>query len=256
MKNIYVCVKHVPDSSANIHIIDDRQIKENVDFLLNPYDEHALTEARKIKKQYDGAQIIAICLGPRDATKTVRAAMAMGADKGILIKTSEKMDSNTIAKALKACMDRFEPADLIFTGKESIDVEGMQTMFRIGELYGIPVANNVVKLTVMDEKVVVDTEFSGGICDTYELSTPCVIGAGRGLNTPRYPTFEDVITSKRKPVDQLDLTTLLPEAPISSTQIIHLAHLTQNRTPKQITGDSQAIAQRIVNILKQEAKVL
>ncbi len=256
MKNIYVCVKHVPDSAANITIVDNRRIKNNVAFLLNPYDEHALTEAVKMKSLFNDARIVAVCVGPADAEKTIRSAMAMGADTGLLIETDLLLDSIATARALKAAMDQFGPPAIIFTGKESIDSEGMQTMFRIGALYDFPVATNVVRVEAADTKVVVDTQLSGDTCHTYELSLPCVIGAGRGLNTPKYPTFKDVVASKKKPVETLRFSNLVDTLPESKMEIIDLQPLNRLREPVQIPGDARAIAQKIISILKDEAKVI
>lgn len=256
MKNIYVCIKQVPDSTAKITIVDNCRIQEKLTSLLNPYDEHALAEACKIKKRMDGVQVIAICLGSAEAEKAVRSAMAMGADTGILINSPTLTDSIVTARALKAGMDQYGPADLIFTGREAIDTEGMQTMFRLGALYHFPVVNNVVHLDFIDGKARVETQFSGGVRNTYELSMPCVIGAGRELNTPRHPTFKDLMTSKRKTVHHLDITDLLSEKPNSSMELIRLEPLTHNRTPKEIKGDTTTIAQSILNILKHEAKLV
>lgn len=254
--NIFVCVKHVPDSAVNITIVGDRDIDDSIAFLLNPYDEHALTEAVKISETFPGSQVTAVCLGSLDAEKTIRSAMAMGADQGILIKTAQKHDSLVTARFLKAAMDRAGAPDLIFTGKESIDSEGMQTMFRIGALYGFPVASNVVRLEIKNDKAVADTEFSGGVKNRYDLSLPCVIGAGRGLNTPKYPTFRDVMLSKKKSVEVMAANDLAVTSPSSKMEIICLEPLSQNREPVEITGDNKAMAQQIVDILKNEAKVI
>lgn len=254
--NIFVCVKHVPDSAVNIIIRDDCRIDDSVSHLMNPYDEHALTEAVKLKETIPGAQVTAICLGRPDAEETVRSAMAMGADKGILVETTETHDSIETARLLKAAMDAARPVDLIFTGKESIDAEGMQTLFRIGALYGYPVATNVVRLDIKMDQAVVDTEFSGGIKNTYELEMPCVIGAGRGLNTPKYPTFRDVMLSRKKTVEVVSALDLNIPPPESETRTILLEPLSQRREPKEISGDDETIAQKIVDILKNEAKVI
>lgn len=253
---IYICVKHVPDSAAHISLIDKNNIDENVNFLLNPYDEHALTEGTKIKNHHPGSEMIAVCLGKDDAEKTLRSAMAMGADRGVLIVSDQKHDSIETARALKAAIEQDGDPGLIFTGKESIDSEGMQTMFRIGALFDFPVANNVVRLDIEKDKVLVDHELSGGFCNTYELSLPCVIGAGRGLNTPKYPTFPDVVKSKKKPVKKIAFADLGIKADESGMTIVELLPLLQCRTPKEITGDAKAAAQKIINILKQEAKVI
>jgi electron transfer flavoprotein beta subunit len=255
---IYVCVKHVPDSAAHIHIVDRKAIDENVAFLLNPFDEHALTEAVRIRQSLPGSGIVAVCLGREDAEKTLRSALAMGADRGLLIASDQGHDAIETARALKSAIEQDGTPDLIFTGKESIDAEGMQTMFRVGALFDFPVVNNVVKLDIVEGKAVADTDLSSGIVDTYELTLPCVIGAGKGLNTPRYPTFPDVVKSKKKPIKTIRLNELKPDATPaeSGMTVVELAPLKQKREPKQITGDPGAVAQKIVSILKQEAKVI
>ncbi len=255
---IYVCVKHVPDSAANITILDKNHIDGNVTFLLNPYDEHAITEAVRIRDSLQDSEIIVVCLGKDDAEKTIRSALAMGADRGLLITSNGDHDSIETAKALKAAMELGQTGKpgLIFTGKESIDAEGMQTMFRLGALFDFPVATNVVKIDIEAGRAVVDQEFSGGYFNTYELSLPCVIGAGRGLNTPKYPTFPDVVKSKKKLVEKIAFADLNIETPKASMSIVGLEPLKQARNPKEITGDASIVAQKILKILKDEAKVL
>ncbi|MCP3899640.1 MAG: electron transfer flavoprotein subunit beta/FixA family protein [Desulfobacteraceae bacterium] len=255
---IYVCVKHVPDSAVNITILDKCRIDQNVTFLLNPYDEHAVTEAVRIRDAIPGSEVIAVCLGKDDAEKTLRSALAMGADKGLLITSDDDHDSIETARALKAAMEfgQTEKPALIFTGKESIDAEGMQTMFRLGALFDFPVATNVVKVDIKDTKAVVDQELSGGNVNTYELSLPCVIGAGRGLNTPKYPTFPDIVKSRKRPVEKIAFADLNISPSKASISIVGLEPLKQTRNPEEITGDASLVAQKILTILKQEAKVI
>ncbi|HCY85344.1 MAG TPA: electron transfer flavoprotein subunit beta/FixA family protein [Desulfobacteraceae bacterium] len=253
---IYVCVKHVPDSAANIHILGKDQIDENVAFLLNPYDEHAVSEAASLKKANAGSEIIAVTVGKADADKTLRSAMAMGADRGLLVETDAACDSMTTARALVAAIKRDGTPDIILTGKESIDAEGMQTLFRVGAMMDMPVVTNAAGLTVDGANATVVCELSGGNTRTFETNLPCVIGAGRGLNTPAYPTFPDVVKARKKPVETISLDSLGIDAPKGSAKIVGLAPLVQNRTPKEITGTPAEQAAQIVNILKNEAKVI
>ena len=253
---IYICVKHVPDSAAHITILDKNRIDENISFLLNPYDEHAVTEAAKIKNNTPDSEVIAVCLGKDDAEKTIRSALAMGADRGILITTDQNYDSMVTALALKAAIEQDKNPGLIFTGKESIDAEGMQTMFRIGALFDFPVATNVVRLDIEADKAVVDCELSGGITNTYEMFLPCVLGAGKGLNTPRYPTFPDVVKSKKKPIQKIAFTDLNIKDSLAKMRIVELEPLHQARQPKEIKGDTGFVTKEIIRILKHEAKVL
>jgi electron transfer flavoprotein beta subunit len=132
----------------------------------------------------------------------------------------------------------------------------MQTLFRIGALFDFPVATNVVKLDIEQDKAVVDCELSGGVANTYEMSLPCIIGAGRGLNTPRYPTFPDVVKSKKKPVKKISFADLNIKVPLTGMHIVELEPLKQSRLPKEIKGDADIVAKEIVRILKQEAKVI
>jgi electron transfer flavoprotein beta subunit len=253
---IYVCVKHVPDSAANITIVDEKNIDERIAFLLNPYDEHAVTEATALKNQFEGSEIIAVCLGKKDAEKTLRSAMAMGADRGILIESDEIHDSMTTARALKAAIEKDGIPGIILTGKESIDTEGMQTMFRIGALFDFPVVTNAVQIKASVDRAIVTYALAGGQTRICELSMPCVVAAGRGLNTPSYPTFPDVVKARKKQVDTIDINSLALETPPGNTRLIELVPLTQERSPKEIKGNPQEIAARIVTILKEEAKVI
>jgi len=253
---IYVCVKHVPDSAASIRIQDKNKIDKTVTFLLNPYDEHAVTEAARIKDDTPGAQLIAVCLGDEDAEKTVRSALAMGADRGILIKTEENCDSILTARVLKAAIDNDGSPGLILTGKESIDCEGMQTMFRLAELFGFPCATNVAQVDIDAKKVRAICEMQGGETQGYEMTLPCVLGAGRGLNTPRYPTFPDVVKARKKPVAIIEMKELSFEKPQASMEIVELEPLTRERSAKELTGTPTQIAGQIIRVLKEEAKVL
>ena len=253
---IYVCVKHVPDSAANIHILGKDRIDENVAFLLNPYDEHAVSEAAALKKQFSGSEIIAVSVGKKDVEKTIRSAMAMGADRGILVETEDTCDSQIAARALAAAIQRDGKADIIFTGKESIDAEGMQTLFRVGALMDLPVMTNAAGLEIRENRATVTCELAGGKTRTFESPLPCIIGAGRGLNTPAYPTFPDVVKARKKPIETVSLESLDINTPSGSARTVGLEPLVQDRTPRELTGSPAEVAAQIVNILKNEAKVI
>ncbi|MGD8468500.1 MAG: electron transfer flavoprotein subunit beta/FixA family protein, partial [Desulfobacterales bacterium] len=155
---IYVCVKHVPDSAATITIREKNQIDESVTFLLNPYDEHAVEEAARLNAKTEGSEVVAVTVGKEAAVTTLQSALAMGADRGILIKTDNRPDSILTARALKAAIQQDGKPDIIFTGKESIDSEGMQTMFRLAAALDVPVATNVVAFAIDQNKAVVGCE--------------------------------------------------------------------------------------------------
>jgi electron transfer flavoprotein beta subunit len=256
MKTIYVCIKHVPDSAATITVEGGNTINEHITFLMNPYDEHAITEAARIKSFAADSEIIAVCLGKTAAENTLRSAMAMGADRSMLIETDRAHDSIFTARALAAAIRRDGQPWIVLTGKESIDSEGMQTQFRLAEDLELPVATNVVKLDTDTDGVRVQCEREAGTIDTIFMTTPCVIGAGKGLNTPKYPTFPDIVKSRKKPIKKLSLADLAIEPPTSGMAIEVLEPAVEHRTPQAIVGSAAEIAAQIVDILKNEAKVM
>ena len=253
---IYVCVKHVPDSAATITIVGKNRIADTITFLINPYDEHALTAAAELKQRHAPAEVVAVCLGPAAAENTLRSAMAMGADRSILVLSEETHDSIFTARVLKNAIAQDGEPGIILTGKESIDTEGMQTLFRLAANFGLPVATNVVKLQLQDATALVECEKESGAVDVIRMDLPCVVGAGRGLNTPRYPTFPEIVKSRKKEVKKIDLAALGIERPSSRVEIVELKPAVENRAPRALTGSTAEIARQIAAILKDEARVI
>jgi electron transfer flavoprotein beta subunit len=253
---IYVCVKHVPDSAATITVKGETGIEEEITFLLNPYDEHALTEAWRLKQQVPHAEVVAVCFSKPEAEATLRSALAMGADRGILITTEHGHDPIMTARVLKTAIVQDGHPDLIFTGKESIDSEGMQTMFRLAHLFSIPAATNVIKIDITETDARVICEKEAGVQEVIKLQMPCVLAAGKGLNNPRYPTFPDIVQARKKNIRIIPVKTLDIPKPASRVDLVHLKPSQEERIPKEITGTSQAIAEQIVTILREEARVI
>jgi len=252
---IYVCIKHVPDSAATITIREKNQIDEDITFLLNPYDENAVAEATTLRGRIENSEVIVVALGKEGALNTLQSALAMGADRGLLIKTNEQSDSILTARALKAAIEQDGKPDIIFTGKESIDSEGMQTMFRLGAALEIPVASNVVEFSTENGQALVQCEMEAGIRQVLEMPLPCIIGAGKGLNTPKYPTFMDIRNARKKEVKQIDLVDLNLEKPAAGMEIIELKPAIENRQAKELKGSPQEIVRQLIEVLRHEAKI-
>lgn len=253
---IYVCVKHVPDTAARITILGKNRIDERVTFIMNPYDENAVEEATGIKRDVGSAEVIAVTLGSQAAEATLQSALAMGADRGILIKTQDPTDSMTTAAALKAAIESDGQPALVFTGKESIDSEGFQTMYRLAAGFSIPAASNVVSFSLESDSAVVECEMEGGSREVLEMSLPCVIGAGKSLNKPNYPTLPDIMKARKKEIKHVDLKDLGLEKPAGRVEAIELKPAVEDRQPKEITGTPDEVAGILVRILKEEARVL
>jgi electron transfer flavoprotein beta subunit len=243
---IYVCIKHVPDSAATITIREKNQIDEGVTFLLNPYDEHAVEEAAKLKSRIENSEVIAVTLGKEGAL----------ADRGILIKTDDRVDSILTARALKAAIEQDGKPDIIFTGKQSIDSEGMQTMFRLAAALDMPAANNVVAFSTDSKIASVECEMEAGVRQVLEIPLPCVIAAGKDLNKPRYPTFIDIRNAKKKEIEQISLDSLQLEKPAASMEILELKPAVEQRQAKELQGQPEEIVEQLVDVMRDEAKVI
>ena len=254
--NIYVCVKHVPDTAAKITIVGKNQIDESVTFLLNPYDEHAVEEAVKLKEKVGEAEIIAVSLGKAGAANTIQSALAMGADRGILITTDRTADSLLTARALKAAIEQDGRPDIVFTGKEAIDSEGFQTMYRLATAMNMPAASGVEAFSLEQDRVRVECDLEAGTRQVIEMPLPCVIGCGKALNKPRYPTLPAIIKARKKEVKQIELQTLNIEKPAGSIEILELKPAVEERRSQELKGSPEEVADEIVRILKEEAKVI
>ena len=253
---IYVCVKHVPDTAARITILGENRIDARVTFIINPYDENAVEEAARIKRDIGDAEVIAVTLGNPAAEATLRTALAMGADRGIFIKTDDYPDSMVTAAALKAAIELDGQPGIIFTGKESIDSEGFQTMYRLAANFNIPAASNVVSLSLEPDTVIVEYELEAGAREVVELLLPCVIGAGKSLNKPNYPTLPAIMKARQKEIKQIDLKDLNYEIPPGRVEILELRPAVEERQAREINGTPAEVAEELVRILQEEARVL
>ena len=253
---IYVCVKHVPDTAARITILDHHRIDDRITFIMNPYDENAIEEAVRIKRDVGDAEIIAVTLGSPAAEATLQSALAMGADRGIFIKTEDHPDSMLTAAALKAAIELDGQPGIILTGKESIDSEGFQTMYRLAAGFSIPAASNVVSLSLDQDSAVVECELEGGSREVIEMSLPCVIGAAKSLNKPNYPTLPAIMKARKKEINRIDLKDLDLEKQQGKVEILDLKPAVEQRQAKEITGTPDEVAVEIVRILKEEARVV
>ena len=254
---IFVCVKHVPDTAASIRLagetgFDDSEIK----FIASPYDEYGIEEAVSLVEK-NGGEVVIVTVGKDAAVSTIRAALAMGAHRAILVKIeSQFLDSSLTAKALKAAIEQDGAGDLIFTGKGSVDTESFQTQYRLAQLLEMPVVNEVSSLLIDDGKAVVEREIGSGEKQVVEMNLPCVIGADRGLNEPRYPKFPDIMKAKKKKIHEIEFSSLELDESRAMVEIEKLELVPERSGAKMIEGSVNDQADQIVKILRQDEKVL
>jgi electron transfer flavoprotein beta subunit len=254
---IYVCIKHVPDTAAKISVVGEADFAETCKFVVNPYDEYAVEEAVRLVEKAGSGEVIVVTLGKEAALNTLRAVLAQGADRGILIKTDAQFtDSRIVSRALKGAIEQDGSPDLIFTGKQSVDSEGMQTHFRLAEAFGMPVVTNVVSFSVQHGKAVAECESGGADRIVVEMRMPCVVGATRGLNQPRYPKLPDIMRARKKPIKQLDLQNLGLDPCQPHSQLMKLEAAPERAQAKILTGSIQEAVTELVRVLNEEEKIL
>lgn len=186
----------------------------------------------------------------------MRSALAMGATRGILVKVEDQFISSGVAAdaLVKAIQQDGEPG-IVLCGKQSVDSEGMQTHYRIAKGLGLPVASEVCAMTVNGDSASLERELEGGSREVLSIPLPCVIGATKGLNEPRYPKLPDILKAKKKPIAEIAIADLGIDT-AGKTSVSSLEAAPERGAAKMITGDAQSMANELVDLLINEAKVL
>ncbi|MFQ5533548.1 MAG: electron transfer flavoprotein subunit beta/FixA family protein [Sphingomonadales bacterium] len=198
---ILVPVKRVVDFNVKIRVKSDNSGVElaNVKMSMNPFDEIAVEEAVRKKEAGEAQEIIAISIGQQQAQETIRTALAMGADRGILIRTDQTTEPLAVAKLLKAVVEEEKP-ELVLLGKQAIDDDSNQTGQMLAALLGWPQGTFASELKFADGGIEVTREIDGGL-ETVALRLPAVVTTDLRLNEPRYASLPNIMKAKRKPID-------------------------------------------------------
>jgi len=199
---VLVPVKRVVDYNVKVRVKPDHSDVDlaNVKMDINPFCEIAVEEAVRLKEQGVADEIVVVSIGEAKAEEQIRKAMALGADRGILITTDEAPGSLSVAKLLKAVVDEEKPG-LVVLGKQSIDSDNNQTGQMLGALTGMPQGTFASKLVVEGEEAQVTREIDGGL-QTVALKLPAIVTTDLRLNEPRYAKLPDIMKAKRKPLDK------------------------------------------------------
>jgi electron transfer flavoprotein beta subunit len=200
---VLVPVKRVVDYNVKVRVKSDGSGVDtaNVKMSMNPFDEIAVEEAVRLKEKGLASEVIAVSCGVTQCQETLRTAMAIGADRAILVETAEELQPLAVAKLLKALVDKEQPG-LIIAGKQAIDDDCNQTGQMLAALAGMPQATFASKLELTDSHVKVVREVDGGL-ETVNLKLPAVVTADLRLNEPRYVTLPNIMKAKKKPMDTL-----------------------------------------------------
>jgi len=199
---ILVPVKRAVDKDVKIRVKSDGSGVEltNVKMSMNPFDEIAVEEAIRLKEMGKAAEIVAVSIGPAQATETIRTALAMGADRGILVKAEGTVEPLAVAKILKAIVAAEQPG-LVLMGKQAIDDDSNQTGQMLAALLGWPQGTFASKVAFDGDALMVTREVDGGL-QTVKLKLPAIVTTDLRLNEPRYASLPNIMKAKKKPIDE------------------------------------------------------
>ncbi|AVM73984.1 electron transfer flavoprotein subunit beta/FixA family protein [Magnetospirillum gryphiswaldense] len=246
---VLVAAKRVIDYNVKIRVKADNSGVEtaNVKFSMNPFDEIAVEEAVRLKEAGKATEIVVVSIGPATAQETLRTALAMGADRGILVQTDDEIQPLAVAKLLKAVVDKEAPG-LVILGKQAIDDDSNQTGQMLAALLGWSQGTFASKIEIGD-KLTVTREVDGGL-ETVSLALPAVVTSDLRLNEPRYASLPNIMKAKKKPIDVTNPGDLgVDVAP-------RLVTLKVEEPPKRAAGIKVPDVATLVDKLKNEAKVI
>ena len=247
---ILVTVKRVLDSNVKVHVIADGGGVDlaNVKMSMNPFDEIAVEEAVRLKEAGIATEVIAVSCGVAKCQETLRTALAIGADRAILVGTDVELQPLAVAKLVRALVEKEQP-HLVFCGKQAIDDDANQTGQMLAALMGWGQATFASKVVVADNTATVTREIDGGL-ETLELKLPVVVTTDLRLNEPRYATLPNIMKAKKKTLD-----TVTPESlGVDVTPRLETLAVTEPAT--RVAGIRVADVRQLIDKLKNEAKVI
>ncbi|MGB6340223.1 MAG: electron transfer flavoprotein subunit beta/FixA family protein [Candidatus Aminicenantaceae bacterium] len=259
--NIFVFVKRVPDTESKIRINHETNSidEEGLNFVLSPYDEYAMEEALRIREA-KGGKVTVLSVGPEETRVVLKKCLAMGADEAVLIKddTPELYDGLRTAKIIAHAMKtKFSDYSLLLFGKQAVGGDNAQVPVMVAALLGLPQANVVTKLEIEGNMAIAHREIEGA-SEKVTAPLPAVITAQKGLNEPRYETLKGIMMAKRKEIPVLTLHDLgLDEDTlVSQLELVKLESPPARQAGTVIEDEPEAAARRMVEFLRNEAKVV
>lgn len=247
---IIVCIKRVPDTEARIRLSEDRRSIDptGLKYIISPYDEFAVEAALQLREGAGGGEVVVATAGESAAGEQLRSALAMGADRAVLLRTETSTDGLATARTLAAEL-KDAGADLILLGVKAVDDDQQQVGPMLGELLGLPVVTNVGEIEVEGETVVCHREVEGGI-EVVEAPLPAVITITKGKYEPRYASLKGIMAAKRKPLEEKEV-----DASAGRIEVLGLEY-PEERAAGRIVGEGADAVPELVRLLREEAKAL
>jgi electron transfer flavoprotein beta subunit len=256
---IGVLLKQVPDTETKIRLKSDGSgIEEGeIKWVINPYDEYAVEEALKLKEKSAGSEVVIVTAGPARAVDSMRQALAMGADRGIRIDTTGvPLDIYSTALVLSKVVTE-EKFDIVFAGKQAVDDDCAAVVQYVAEFTGMPHASPIEKFELAGDgkKATVQRPVAGGMKEMIEIELPCVLGAEKGLNNPRYASLPGIMKAKTKPIAEKKAADLFG-GEVPKVNISAWALPPERAAGKKVDGEPEIVAEQLVKFLREEAKVI
>ena len=247
---ILVPVKRVIDANIRVRVKADKTGVEttNVKMAMNPFCEIAVEEALRLREKGDAEEVVLFSAGPEKSQETIRAGLAMGADRGVHVKTEAILEPLAIAKMIKAIAEK-EGADLVILGKQSIDDDNNQTGQMLAAIMGRPLGSYISKIEKNEEGFAITREIDAGL-ERLQIASPAVVTTDLRLNEPRYASLPNIMKAKRKPIE----VSTPEELGVDISNRIEVIQV--NEPPAREAGIMVAGACELVDKLKNEAKVI
>ncbi|SDN70371.1 electron transfer flavoprotein beta subunit [Paenibacillus sp. yr247] len=254
--DIIVLLKQTFDTEEKIVIHNGVISEDGVKFVVNPYDEYAVEQAIQIRDEL-GGKVTVMSVGPERSTEALRTALAMGADEAVLVSDDRiPVDEASVSRVIAAYIGK-QPFDLILGGNFSVDTGAGQVAVRVARLLGIPHTSSITKLEINGQIAISHRDTEGDL-EVVEVPLPALFTAQQGLNEPRYPSLQGIMKAKKKPFSQLTLEDLglAADELAAKTARIDLSLPPERNTGKMLKGDLATQVSELVQLLRQEAKVI
>lgn len=247
---VLVPVKRVIDYNVKVRVKSDHSDVDlaNVKMALNPFCEIAVEEAVRLKEKGVASEVVAVSLGQKVCQEQIRTALALGADRGILVEADSELQPLAVAKLLKAVIEKEQP-DLVILGKQAIDQDNNQTGQMLGALTGMPQGTFASEVSIEDGKAMVTREVDGGL-QTVALNLPAIVTTDLRLNEPRYASLPNIMKAKKKPLD------VIPAADLGVDVTPSITTLKVEPPAERKAGIIVESVEELVDKLKNEAKVI
>ncbi|WP_347549365.1 electron transfer flavoprotein subunit beta/FixA family protein [Pseudalkalibacillus hwajinpoensis] len=255
--NIYVIMKRTFDTEEKIVIENGKISEEGVEFIINPYDEYAIEEAIQLRDDH-GGEVTVVSIGDEEVEKELRTALAMGADKAVLINNEELDDSDQYTTtALLASYFEDKEYDIILGGNVSNDNSTGQIGPRLAEKLGIAYVTTITKLDIDGMTVTMERDVEGDM-EVVEAQLPLLVTAQQGLNEPRYPSLPGIMKAKKKPLEEIDYDDLdvNDDEIVAKTETVERYLPPKKEAGKVLEGEIGDQVEELVKLLRQEAKVI